>query len=126
MRANRKTDTRPEVRLRSGLHRAGIRFRKHRPIDFAGGRVRPDVVLPRARIAVFVDGCFWHACPEHGTEPTHNSSYWSAKLARNQQRDDLVNRGLRSAGWTVIRVWEHVPTADAVDRVLSAVRLQGG
>src|SRR5687768_8666779 len=95
MRANRKSDTRPETRLRSALHARGLRFRKHLPIDAAGLRVRPDIVFPRVRLAVFVDGCFWHSCPIHGTNPRGNSSYWSPKLKSNVRRDALVDERLR-------------------------------
>lgn len=70
-------------------------------------QVRPDFVFPKLRLTVFVDGCFWHACPEHGRMPTGNRAFWRAKLARNQARDRLVTRTLRKAGWQVLRVWEH-------------------
>ncbi len=122
MRANRKVDTSPELRLRSALHRQGLRFRKHIRIDAGGTRVTPDVTFPRKRVAVFVDGCFWHGCPEHGTHPRTNSSYWSAKLTRNRERDGRVDSALSSAGWQVVRVWEHVPAEDAVANVTSVLR----
>lgn len=114
MRANRRTDTKPEVALRSALHRLGKRFRKDHRVDAAGVRVKPDVVFTRARVAVFVDGCFWHACPEHGRKPAVNDWYWSPKLAGNKQRDERVNAALTAAGWRVIRIWEHVPIDEAV------------
>lgn len=123
MRGNRRTDTRPELRLRSGLHRRGLRFRKDYPIRPDSGRpVRPDVVFPRARIAVFVDGCFWHSCPEHGHAPMANSAYWGPKLQRNVARDKETNRRLEKAGWRVVRVWEHEDTTDAADRVEALIR----
>jgi DNA mismatch endonuclease (patch repair protein) len=105
MRANARA-TRPEARLRSVLHRAGLRFRKNvRPI--ASIRCRPDVVFPRDRVAVFVDGCFWHGCPQHFRPPQSNAAYWDAKIARNMQRDKRNDEELSRAGWRVIRVWEH-------------------
>jgi DNA mismatch endonuclease (patch repair protein) len=122
MRANRKVDTSPELRLRSALHRQGLRFRKHVQINAGGTRVTPDVIFPRKRVAVFVDGCFWHGCPEHGTRPRTNTSYWSAKLTRNRERDARVDGALGSAGWQVVRVWEHVPAEDAVANVTSVLR----
>src|SRR5687767_14914129 len=103
MRANKKRDTLPETRLRQSLHRAGLRFRKHLEIRADALAVRPDVVFTRRRVAVFVDGCFWHSCPEHGTKPRSNSSYWAAKLQRNQARDVAVNAALERNGWRVIR-----------------------
>jgi len=120
MRANTKRDTKPELRLRSALHAGGLRFRKDYPIEVDGLRVRADVVFTRQRIAVFVDGCYWHSCPDHGTSPRSNTEYWSQKLRRNRQRDDRVNRTLTEAGWLVVRLWEHVVTEDAVSRVCQA------
>jgi DNA mismatch endonuclease (patch repair protein) len=111
-RGNRRRDTRPEVALRSALHRAGLRFRKDYPIRVGTVRARADVVFPRQRVAVFVDGCFWHRCPTHGTRPRRNSVYWDAKLAANVARDRRVDRALREDGWTVVRIWEH-ETPDA-------------
>lgn len=107
MQANRRTGTKPEVALRSALHAAGYRFRKDFRIDAEGVRVRPDIVFTRRKVAIFVDGCFWHVCPEHGRQPTTNEWYWTPKLQRNLKRDSDVNTALRSAGWTVVRVWEH-------------------
>ena len=78
--------------------------RQHRPTSF---RVRPDFVFRQSRLAIFVDGCFWHNCPKHGTQPTGNRSFWKKKFARNQTRDRLVNQTLRRAGWRVLRIWEH-------------------
>lgn len=123
MRANRGRDTGPEVRLRSALHRAGLRFRKNLPVVAGEVRVRPDVVFPRRRIAVFSDGCWWHACPEHGTSPRSNVDYWLPKLVRNVERDRRVDAALRAAGWTVVRVWEHEDPEDAAKRVAAPVDL---
>ena len=116
MQGNRGRDTAPEVRLRSELHRLGLRFFKNRP-PVPGLRCRADVVLPRARIAVFCDGCFWHRCPDHGVEPTTNSSYWRAKLDRNVERDRENDRALTAEGWTVVRVWEHEAPGIAAEHI---------
>jgi len=117
MRANRRSDTQPEVRIRSLLHRAGFRFRKDHAIQLVGTRVRPDVVFPRTQLAVFIDGCFWHNCPEHGSIPRVNAEYWRLKLAYNAERDRQSSRALESAGWLVLRIWEHVQPSDAVDQI---------
>lgn len=116
MQGNRKVDTRPEQRLRSLLHRAGLRYRVNATPEPAL-RCRADVVFSRARIAVFVDGCFWHGCPEHGVRPRTHSHYWDAKLARNVARDRRNDTALEAAGWTVVHVWEHEPPAEAAERV---------
>jgi DNA mismatch endonuclease, patch repair protein len=121
MRANRRRDTKPERALRSALHTRGLRFRKDFPIRAGSRLVRPDVVFTRRRVAVFLDGCFWHGCPEHGTFPRRNSGYWEWKLKRNAERDLAVNAALMEAGWLVIRVWEHDSPRDAADRVAAAV-----
>jgi DNA mismatch endonuclease, patch repair protein len=121
MKGNRRADTKPELALRSALHAQGLRFRK----DFqlrtsAGSKVKADIVFPQDRIAVFVDGCFWHGCPEHGRTPKANTTYWGPKLARNKQRDQRVTDDLRADGWSVIRIWEHEPLHQAVKRVWDA------
>lgn len=122
MRANRRADTKPELALRSALHRLGFRYRKDFPLSLdAGFRVRPDIVFTARKIAVFVDGCFWHNCPAHGRNPTVNEWYWSPKLRRNAERDTQVNAALRQAGWRVIRIWEHVPVEEAVGTVADAI-----
>ncbi len=123
MRANRKVGTQPEIRLRSALHRKGLRFRKDFVIEADGLRVRPDVTFPRRRVAVFLDGCFWHSCPAHGSVPGSNAGYWTPKLRRNVERDTRVDAALMSAGWNVIRIWEHElrgnPDAVACEVVLA-------
>ena len=127
MRANRRTNTKPELALRSALHRQGYRFRKdHRLTLGNGSRVRPDIAFTARRVAVFVDGCFWHACPEHGSKPSVNQWYWSPKLARNVERDRAADAALAAAGWQVVRIWEHVPIADAVAAVVAALRSPAG
>lgn len=122
MRGNRKRDTRPEMRLRSELHRRGLRFRKDYLIREDAMRVRADIAFPRSRLVVFVDGCFWHSCPAHGSVPRANEGYWSAKLERNRQRDKLVDMYLRSADWTVVRVWEHVDPVEAASLIEARLR----
>lgn len=124
-KANRRTDTKPEVALRSELHRRGLRFRKDLLIRAGGVRVRPDVVFTRRRVAVFVDGCFWHGCPLHGSIPKTNLDYWEPKLAANVRRDRRVDEALRDSGWSVLRVWEHEAIGDVADRVAALARAVG-
>ncbi|MXY87965.1 MAG: very short patch repair endonuclease [Dehalococcoidia bacterium] len=126
MRGNRSSDTRPERRLRSELHRRGHRFRKSYRISFKGGSARADIVFPGHRLAVFVDGCFWHQCPWHGNVPRANSSYWAPKLARNVERDKRVKSALEDEGWRVLRIWEHVQPPDAADQVAQALATEKG
>jgi DNA mismatch endonuclease, patch repair protein len=127
MEANRRSDTTPERLLRSALHARGLRYRKDRRIDVAGRRVRPDVVFGPVRLAVFVDGCFWHQCPVHATRPVANAEYWRNKLDRNVERDRADDAALEAAGWTVVRVWEHDdPEAAAIDIEAIVRRLRDG
>lgn len=122
MRANRRSNTKPEVALRSALHRLGYRYRKDHRLDLPSGvRVRPDIVFTRRKIAIFVDGCFWHVCPEHGRQPGRNEWYWSPKLRRNVERDRRADAALTESGWQVIRIWEHEPVPDAVAKVQLAL-----
>lgn len=121
MRANRKTGSVPEVRLRSALHRRGLRFRKNLLLRLGAVRVRPDVVFPARKVAVFVDGCFWHRCPEHGVSPRSNPAYWREKLDGNVARDMRVTAQLQALGWVVIRVWEHVDPEDAVAAIAASL-----
>jgi DNA mismatch endonuclease (patch repair protein) len=97
-----RTSTGPEVALRRALHRLGLRFRLHLPLPG-----RPDIVLTRVRVAVFVDGCFWHRCPQHGNLPRNNAQWWQDKLDRNVARDRAADASLAETGWAVVRVWEH-------------------
>lgn len=119
MQKQRSADTDPEVELRRELFAHGLRYRVHFPVP---GRARRsiDVAFTRVRLAVFVDGCFWHNCPAHGRQPGANPQYWDAKLQRNSVRDDETTRMLEDAGWTVLRFWEHVPARQAADEVLQA------
>lgn len=123
MRGNHKRDTSPELAVRSAVHAAGLRYRVHVPIRLGAKMVvRPDLVFPRQRVAVFVDGCFWHGCPQHGTSPRSNRAYWTAKITRNRERDKQTSRALRRQNWRVVRIWEHETPARAVTRVAAAVR----
>lgn len=117
MRGNRRTDTAPEVKLRRALHAGGLRFRKDYAVQGEGVRTRPDLVFTRRRIAVFVDGCFWHGCSTHCRIPTRNQEYWLAKIGRNRERDAATSEALAAAGWGVVRIWEHEPLDVAVARV---------
>lgn len=120
MRSNRRRDTSPELAVRRRLHAAGLRYR----VDFAplGGRRRADIVFTRQHVAVFIDGCYWHGCPDHATFPKRNSDYWLPKLARNVERDRETDQSLREAGWTVLRFWEHESPDDVARRIAVAVR----
>ena len=120
MTSQRQRDTKREMELRSLLHRRGLRFRVHALLP--GLRRRSDIVFTRARVVVFVDGCFWHGCPEHGTWPKQNADWWREKIEANQRRDRDTDARLRAAGWTVIRVWEHDDPIQAADRVTEVVR----
>lgn len=116
-KANKRVGSKCEVALRSHLHRAGLRFRKDLLVRVGGVRTHADVVFTRAKVAVFVDGCFWHGCPEHRTTPKSNTSYWGPKLAANEARDRRVDAALVAEGWTVIRIWEHEDPSAAAIRV---------
>ena len=121
MRGNRSSDTKPEVILRSILHRRGARFRKGFRIVTPSLTVRPDIVFPRRHLVVFVDGCFWHGCPEHGSQPASNAEYWRQKFERNRNRDARVSEALISSGWEVMRIWEHVPPEEAAAQILQTL-----
>ena len=120
MQAVRRRDTRPEMAVRRAVWGLGFRYRVDtRPV--ASLRRKADMVFTRARVAVFVDGCFWHGCPDHGTRPTVNTGYWHPKLIRNVRRDAETNAALEVAGWLVVRVWEHEDPVAAAGRVAAAV-----
>jgi DNA mismatch endonuclease (patch repair protein) len=120
MQGNRKRDTRPELAVRRATHALGLRYLvASRPL-----RGRPwtaDLVFPGQRLAVFVDGCYWHGCPNHFKPPHTNASYWGPKVERNRSRDLRVDADLREAGWTVLRVWEHEQPVAAARRIADAV-----
>ena len=121
-RANRRSGSQSERAVRSAVHRRGLRFRVDHAVLVGGLRVRPDLVFTRAMVAVFVDGCFWHRCPLHGTVPKSNLPYWLPKLERNVERDPQVTIVLRSVGWTVVRAWEHEDPIEVADEVERLVR----
>lgn len=121
MVANRRRDTGPEMALRRLLHARGLRYRvDHRPL--ASARYRADIVFTRVKLAVFVDGCFWHGCPEHYQPSKSHAEYWGPKIAANRERDQIVDQLLIDAGWTVIRAWEHEDPELVAALVESAVR----
>ncbi|MCL2453876.1 MAG: very short patch repair endonuclease [Micrococcales bacterium] len=120
MSTAKRRDTAAELALRQLLHAQGLRYRVAYPVP--GQRRRTiDVAFTRARVAVFVDGCFWHGCPEHGTRPRSNSDWWTTKLAANRARDLDTDRLLGELGWTVVRVWEHEEPDAAALRVRQAI-----
>jgi DNA mismatch endonuclease, patch repair protein len=121
MSRQRTRDTEPEVLLRRELHRRGLRYRLDAPLPGMARR-RADILFTRAKVAVFVDGCFWHGCPEHKTAPTNNGAWWAAKLARNVERDRETGAHLSSLGWTVLRVWEHEDMKHAATDIERIVR----
>lgn len=121
MKRVKAKDSAAELALRSALHLRGLRFRPHRKVE----GIIVDIVFVSARVAVFVDGCFWHGCPLHATYPKRNQSYWLPKLAENKDRDRRQTDGLRAAHWEVIRVWEHdclPPSGNVVAMIERSVR----
>lgn len=117
-------DSKAERALRSALHKKGLRFRLHRRIE----GITVDIVFPGSRVAVFVDGCFWHGCPKHATYPKTNQDYWLPKLAENKERDERQTKRLQESGWKVIRLWEHdclPPAPRVVARIMEACRKGG-
>jgi DNA mismatch endonuclease, patch repair protein len=121
MRANRARDTKPELRLRRAVHALGLRYRvSARPIP--NFRRTADLVFTRVRLAVFLDGCFWHGCPKHGSRPKANPAFWHAKIERNIERDAQTTARLREEGWTVLRIWEHQDLTAAAQEVATAYR----
>ncbi len=121
MQATSQEDTPAELALRRELHRRGLRYRVHRrPVP--GIRSHADIVFPRERVAVFVDGCFWHGCPEHGTWPATNAAWWREKIEANRSRDRRIVGELERERWQVLRIWSHEPTREAADAVEQLVR----
>lgn len=121
MSAQRQADTKPEIAVRSALHRRGLRYRKHlAPLQ--GLRCKADVVFLRQQVAIFIDGCFWHGCTQHGTVPKANNRWWRQKIEGNQARDRRNDEVLEHAGWAVVRIWEHEDPEAAADRVMAVVR----
>jgi len=123
MQSTRQRNTAAETLVRSLLHRMGLRYRIHIcPIKQLHRKA--DIVFPRLKIAVYIDGCFWHGCPIHATWPKANAEFWRNKIESNQRRDLDTNERLREAGWTVIRAWEHEEAEEAALRIAEAVQMQ--
>lgn len=121
MSKQKSRDTGIEVALRKALHSAGFRYRVHRrPVKSV--RREADLVFGPARVAVFVNGCFWHGCPDHGTWPKNNAEFWRDKIETNRRRDTDTDARLDEAGWLALRIWEHETVEAAATRVITAVR----
>ncbi|RQW84068.1 very short patch repair endonuclease [Micromonospora globispora] len=127
MQANTGRDTRPELALRRAVHALGLRYYvNRRPIKSV--RRTADLLFPRLRLAVFLDGCFWHGCPDHHTVAKRNAAFWAEKVSTNRRRDAETNAVLATAGWIVVRIWEHEPAEEAaakVARVAARLRRAG-
>jgi DNA mismatch endonuclease (patch repair protein) len=121
MLANRPTDSAPELALRRALSALGLRCRRNVRVSTQARPVTVDLLFARARVVVFVDGCFWHACPKHATWPKRHGPWWREKLAANMTRDRRQRNALRANGWRVVRVWAHEDPAAAARRVLRAL-----
>ncbi|GIV03542.1 MAG: very short patch repair endonuclease [Fimbriimonadales bacterium] len=120
MKRVRQRGTDAELALRRALHARGLRYRLHVPLLTKPRRVA-DIVFPGPRVAVFVDGCFWHGCPEHGTWPKKNADFWRQKIEANRARDADTNRRLEALGYAVVRVWTHEDAEEAAERVARIV-----
>jgi DNA mismatch endonuclease, patch repair protein len=125
MSAQLSQNTKIEVRLRSALHARGLRYRLHqRPLS--RHRRYADIVFGRAKVAIYVDGCFWHGCPQHATWPKRNAEFWREKIEANIRRDRATDASLVEAGWIPVRVWEHEDVAAATDRIVTLVKRRTG
>jgi DNA mismatch endonuclease (patch repair protein) len=120
MQGNRSRDTKPELAIRSLLHAAGLRYRVNRS-PLKGVRRRADIVFGPAKVAVFVDGCFWHGCPQHFVAPKTNPGYWESKIGGNIARDRATDSLLEEAGWSVLRYWEHQEPAACAELIAAEV-----
>ena len=124
MQANRRRDTGPEMAIRRIVHARGLRYRVDtRPLPAV--RHTADMIFTRAKVAVFIDGCWWHGCAEHYRSPASNATYWAGKVSRNRERDRRADQALLAAGWRVLRIWEHELPESAAHRIERAVRGQG-
>jgi DNA mismatch endonuclease (patch repair protein) len=125
MQSNKGRDTKPELALRRAIHALGLRYRvSARPLPAV--RRTADLVFTRAKVAVFLDGCFWHGCPDHHTKSATNAAYWAEKVEKNRTRDRETDALLESAGWVAVRVWEHEDPGEAALKVDSIVRARRG
>ncbi|MBO0728748.1 MAG: DNA mismatch endonuclease Vsr [Acidimicrobiaceae bacterium] len=124
MRNTPRRDTPGELALRCRLHALGFRYRVDAS-PLPETRRRADLVFCGARVAVYVDGCFWHGCPEHGTWPKANAEWWRQKIERNRVRDHETDDALTAMGWRSVRIWEHETLDQALDKVLRALRERG-
>jgi DNA mismatch endonuclease (patch repair protein) len=124
MKRTRRRDTSAEMEIRRRLHAAGLRYFVDRPVIPGDQRRRADIVFPRKKIAIFIDGCFWHGCPEHATWPKSNADWWREKIEANRARDLDTNERLETAGWTVLRCWEHESPETTVERVFEVLGLE--
>jgi DNA mismatch endonuclease (patch repair protein) len=125
MARTRRRDTKPELKLRRALFARGLRYRVDAPV-LPSIRRRPDIVFRRAKVAVFVDGCFWHGCPDHATWPKANENFWREKITTNRVRDRDTDQRLTEAGWLVVRTWEHDDADAAADQLEKIVRERRG
>lgn len=121
MLGNRSRDTKPELAIRRRAHALGLRYRVA-AYPLPGVRRTADMVFPKKRVAVFIDGCFWHGCKVHYVAPGTNVEFWQGKVSLNRRRDAEVDDRLRRAGWTVVRIWEHEDAVVAAARIARAVR----
>ncbi|MDQ0581256.1 DNA mismatch endonuclease (patch repair protein) [Streptomyces rishiriensis] len=125
MQAIRNRDTKPEWLIRRLVHARGLRYRvAAKPLPKL--RRTADLVFGPTKVAVFIDGCYWHGCPEHYVPPKTNPGYWSDKVARNMARDRDTDQRLEEAGWTVLRFWEHEPAEDCAERIAAEVEKRRG
>lgn len=125
MQSNKGRNTKPEVALRSAVHAMGLRYRVSiRPLNNL--RRTADLVFPKAKVAVFLDGCFWHGCPQHHTVAVTNAEFWADKVEGNRARDQDTDRRLAEEGWMSVRVWEHEDPADAARRIRAIVVARRG
>jgi DNA mismatch endonuclease, patch repair protein len=121
MQRQARKDTNPEMELRRLLFGRGLRYRVGMKVPGMPRRTI-DIAFTAAKVAVFVDGCFWHGCPEHGTWPAANGDWWRAKILKNRTRDRDTTEHLTESGWVVHRVWEHEQPAEAADELVEIVR----
>jgi DNA mismatch endonuclease (patch repair protein) len=125
MQANKGRDTKPELALRRAVHALGLRYRVSvRPLPAV--RRTADLVFTRAKVAVFLDGCFWHGCPDHHTKAATNAAYWADKVGKNRARDRETDALLEAGGWVAVRIWEHEDPREAALKVESVVRARLG